>query len=71
MTDFLANLKKHLSFCQVFIGIEIYIFLIALRTEGPTTISEEIDGDWRQGHEIQKVTITQRLYQISADSTQS
>ena len=57
---------------NVIIAIKFRLFLLAdLRSEGPTIITEEIDGDWRQGHEIQKVTITQRLYQISADLTQS
>ena len=32
---------------------------------------ENFDGDWRQGEEIQKVVITQRLYQISSNSTQA
>ena len=34
-------------------------------------IEEYFLGDWRKGHEIQKVVITQRLYQISSNSTQA
>ena len=29
------------------------------------------DGDWRNGQEINKVVITQRLYQTSSNSTQA
>ena len=32
---------------------------------------EYFDGDWRQGQEISKIVITQRLYQISPSSTQA
>ena len=34
-------------------------------------IEEYFHGDWRMGQEIQKVVITQRLYQISSNSTQA
>ena len=34
-------------------------------------IDEYFDGDWRRGKEIQRVTITQRLYQISIDETKA
>ena len=34
-------------------------------------IEEYFYGDWRKGKEIQKVVITQRLYQISSNSTQA
>ena len=34
-------------------------------------IDEYFDGDWRRGKEIQRVTITHRLYQISADETKA
>ena len=34
-------------------------------------IKEYFYGDWRKGKEIQKVIITQRLYQISSNSTQA
>ena len=34
-------------------------------------IEEYFYGDWRKGREIQKVIITQRLYQISSNSTQA
>ena len=32
---------------------------------------EKFYGDWQKGKEIQKVVITQRLYQISSNSTQA
>ena len=32
---------------------------------------EYLNGDWRQGQEIQKIVITQRLYQISPNTTQA
>ena len=31
---------------------------------------EYFNGDWRSGQEVHKVVITQRLYQISPNSTQ-
>ena len=34
-------------------------------------IEEYFYGDWRKGKEIQKVVITQRLYQISSNSKQA
>ena len=34
-------------------------------------IQEYFNGDWRKGQDIQKIVITQRLYQTSADSTQA
>ena len=34
-------------------------------------IEEYFNGDWRKGHEIQRVIITQRLYQTSPNSTQA
>ena len=35
-------------------------------------ISEEyFSGDWREGREIRKLVLTQRLYQISPTSTQA
>ena len=34
-------------------------------------IDEYFDGDWRRGKEIQRVTITHRLYQISSDDTKA
>ena len=37
----------------------------------PDVIEEYFNGDWRTGQEIQKVVITQRLYQISSNSTQA
>ena len=37
----------------------------------PNVIEEYFNGDWRKGQEIQKVVITQRLYQISSNSTQA
>ena len=30
-----------------------------------------IDGDWRKGHDIHKVVITKRFYQISPHSKQA
>ena len=32
---------------------------------------EYFNGDWRLGHQIRKVVITQRLYQISPNSKQA
>ena len=34
-------------------------------------IEESFNGDWRKGQEIQKVVITQRLYQISSNLKQA
>ena len=34
-------------------------------------IDEYFDGDWRRGKEIQRVTITNRLYQISMNETKA
>lgn len=34
-------------------------------------IEEYFNGDWQKGQEISKVTITQRLYQISPYSKQA
>ena len=34
-------------------------------------IEEYFNGDWRDGKEIHKVVITQRLYQTSPNSTQA
>ena len=34
-------------------------------------IEEYFSGGWRKGKEIQKVVITQRLYQISSNLTQA
>ena len=34
-------------------------------------IEEYFYGDWRSGQEVHKVVITQRLYQISPNSTQA
>ena len=34
-------------------------------------IEEYFNGDWRKGHEVRKVVITQRLYQTSPNSTQA
>ena len=34
-------------------------------------IEEYFDGDWRKGHEVHKLVITQRLYQTSPNSTQA
>ena len=34
-------------------------------------IQEYFRGDWRSGQEISKIVITQRLYQISTNSTQA
>ena len=32
---------------------------------------EYFNGDWRLGQEVYKIVITQRLYQISSNSTQA
>ena len=32
---------------------------------------EYFNGDWRKGHEFQKIVITHRLYQISPTATQA
>ena len=34
-------------------------------------IEDYVQGDWRSGKEISKVVITQRIYQISPNSTQA
>ena len=34
-------------------------------------IDKYFDGDWRRGKEIQRVIITNRLYQISPDQTKA